>query len=591
MKKIAYIAVFFMGTFAGLSQKKVPKQQQRDSISPEVIRVVTSYMPKIADAFKIKQNPKLILNKNIERKTLDYSIFSAPVASTFIPKSGKMRSMKVGKKERIYPNYLALGFGNDMTPFGELFFEKTRKFDFSNGIHLKYISSNGNIKTSPLESKYSDIYGSVFFRRQDRNYDYKVVASYERKERNWYGLPQHINFIKPVISKIESKQSFSFFELSGDLKFGENNYLDQGRIAGYYFKGSFGGNEMGFNVQPKFIIPIESSLGESNLILEASIDYLGGRFEKNYGGTTEINHKFFTAGVHPTYQTVFNGLDIRAGAKMYFSSDIVKGDNKFFIYPNVNISYPIAKEYANVYIGAEGDLHNNSYKKMVDLNPFVSPNLFLNQTNEKYGAFLGFFGKFTHGINFDLRGTYKDVENKPLFIRNNSISNGKQFVVNSASLMGYEFGNSFNLVYENVKAIEVFLEVTADMSRDLDIGLNATYNSFKHKNQLEVWNVPAISGQVFADYKRHKWYAGINTFYVGERKAVIYKGTYPSAIKEAISLQPYIDINLKGGYHFHHRVSAFLKVNNVLNKNYERFANYNVRGLQVLGGFNWKFDL
>ena len=62
-------------------------KKAKDTIKTEVINVVTSYTPTISDAFKIKKNPKIQLGAKRQKKQLKYQIFSAPVASTFIPKS------------------------------------------------------------------------------------------------------------------------------------------------------------------------------------------------------------------------------------------------------------------------------------------------------------------------------------------------------------------------------------------------------------------------------------------------------------------------------------------------------------------------
>jgi len=78
--------------------------QAKDTITTDVIEVITSYTPTISDAFKIKKNPKITLGAKIKKKQLKYQIFSAPVASTFIPKSGVAKGINMGVKERLYNN-------------------------------------------------------------------------------------------------------------------------------------------------------------------------------------------------------------------------------------------------------------------------------------------------------------------------------------------------------------------------------------------------------------------------------------------------------------------------------------------------------
>src|SRR5210317_131852 len=85
--------------------------QKKDTIvNTEVVNIVTKYNPEIADAKKIKSNPTIKLLKKNNKKKLKYTIFSAPVASTFTPKTGVLKSINFDVKERIYNNYFAGGY-------------------------------------------------------------------------------------------------------------------------------------------------------------------------------------------------------------------------------------------------------------------------------------------------------------------------------------------------------------------------------------------------------------------------------------------------------------------------------------------------
>ena len=79
-------------------------------------------------------------------------------------------------------------------------------------------------------------------------------------------------------------------------------------------------------------------------------------------------------------------------------------------------------------------------------------------------------------------------------------------------------------------------------------------------------------------------------FFVGDRKDGIYTAVYPSVINNVQTLKSYVDLNLNGGYHINDQFTAFLKLNNVFNSEYQRFANFTVQGFQVLGGVSYKFD-
>ena len=60
---------------------------------------------------------------------------------------------------------------------------------------------------------------------------------------------------------------------------------------------------------------------------------------------------------------------------------------------------------------------------------------------------------------------------------------------------------------------------------------------------------------------------------------------------EIIDVGNYVDLNLNVGYKFTDRLTAFAKVNNVLNSNYQKYTNFQVQGLQFFAGLTYKFDL
>ena len=225
---------------------------------------------------------------------------------------------------------------------------------------------------------------------------------------------------------------------------------------------------------------------------------------------------------------------------------------------------------------------------MSNSNPFISPSSFITTTNEQYHFFGGLNGKLSSNVSFDLRASYKSEEDKALFVRNSSLSNGV-FDPFSTPLLGFRYGNSFSIFYDDIKTLSVLGEIEVDISKRLVMGANAQFSSFD-TSQNEVWNLPQIEAGVFGKYKNDHWYASANIFFVGERNDLDYTGSFPLVNSNVRTLDSYVDVNLNGGYHFNDFVSVFVKLNNILNNDYERFANFNVQGFQVLGGVTYKFD-
>ena len=185
--KTYILAVIFMASILQVfSQKKSKKGVKKKDSIIEVINVVTSYTPTVSDAFKLNKSPKIKLSENTKKKKLSYAIFSAPVASTFVPKSGVVKGIDVGIKERLYDNYLALGFGNYTTPFIEVFLHQNRKFETDYGVYLNYISSENGIKNTSLNTGYSSLNLGGYYMKEVRNFTWKIGGNIQQQKHNWY---------------------------------------------------------------------------------------------------------------------------------------------------------------------------------------------------------------------------------------------------------------------------------------------------------------------------------------------------------------------------------------------------------------------
>ena len=452
---------------------------------------------------------------------------------------------------------------------------------------MKYTSSENGVKNTFLNNEFSTLNLGGFYLKEERGFTWKIGGNMYQKQYNWYGLP-NISFDNNTINSIAAKQTYGFYEVESEVVF-EDSYFDNIKGALSLFDDKFGSKEVDLSIKPSLKIPLGFiSKNLSELELQTNINYLQGEFEQNYLNNSNIKYSFFNLEIHPVYRVNWNKLSIKLGSKIYLTSDIENSLTDILAYPDLEITYPIITNLINFYAGAGGDLHMNSFQKFSEQNPFVSPTLFLTQTNEQYNLFGGINGSIYSNISFNVKASYKSDEDHALFLRNNSKSNG---IFNaSTSLLGYEYGNSFNVFYDDISTLSIFGEIEVDASKRFSIGASIQTNSYTTTFQQEAWNLPKIEGAIYGKYKNNNWYANANVFFVGSRMDVQYNGTFPSTIASIESLNAFTDINLNGGYHFSDFFSAFVKLNNILGTDYDRYANYNVLGFQALAGITYKFD-
>lgn len=579
MKK--QLIFLFLLSFCGIAFA-----QKKDTLKTEVIRVVKPFAPTVGDAEKISQEPKIDSVAIDKKREVNYTFNSVPVASTFIPEKGAARSLARMPKERFYNNYVSLGFGNYLTPYAEIFAHSnlTKSSDF--GGLLKYQASFGDIQDVELESGYSDLTADLFYKQTERYFDWQVTGGIKSETVNWYGLSDVISFTSNTINSIDPKQSYGTIYLGGAVNFDEA-LVHHGELKVINFIDDFKSSEFYVNTNANIEFPVWELLMNSFITLE----YVRGSFDEDFQNEA-INYNYFNVGFSPNFSFYNEYLSLNVGANLWYSMTNNRDESsKFYAYPNVTASYKVNEENLIAYAGVTGDLKQNTYREFVDENPFVSPTLDVLRTSQPYFGFIGAKGKILSDLSFNFKAGYGSEKDKPLFKLNTAKTNG-----NIALDDGYAAGNSFKVVYDDVNTIQIFGEVIYDFDNHFKIGGNFEFNSYETNLEEYAWNLPMFKAAIITKYLRKKWYAGADLYFHSDRKdelmiddAIV---TLPTGLERVtpITNSAFVDLNLNAGYYFNDHWSTFLKLNNVLNQNYQDFTNFEVQGFQVLGGFTYRFD-
>ena len=585
MKKILSFICFC--TVVGIAAQDHSKK--KDTVKTEVVEIETRYNPKIADANKIVKKPAIKILEKSKRKKLEYSIFSAPVASTFVPKTGVVKGIDVGVKERIFNNFVALGYGNYASPYTEMYFHYNSKFENDFGLHLKYSGSQENLRNSVLNSTFSNIETTVFYSQNERFYKWKTYLSAKRNSYNWYGLPD-LNFSTLAIGQIEEQQNYNQFNLGGEISF-EDSKIEIVKFDLQYFTDAWNSSELYADGSAIFKFPVDFLFRNSNEIsISTQMEYLRGRFQQSYSSDAPLDHHFLTLNASPRYKFKWGAIAIDLGTKLFLSFDIENDLQHFLVYPDVNVQFPIVKDFVSVYGGISGGLTTNNFASFTEQNPYVSPTLFMTQTNQKYHAFGGIKALATNDLSVHLGISRKNEEDKPLFIRNNSKSDGATTSLNGSNLKGFEYGNSFSVIYDDVITMTFAGELAYEASKYVSVSTSLRYHVFDTRNSAEAWNLPNTEASILAKFKKKNWYGSASINYFGDRKDALYSGIYPSNTIGIQTIAGFVDANLNGGYHFNDQFTVFVKINNFINGKYQQFANFDVQGFQAILGLSYKFD-
>jgi hypothetical protein len=214
-----------------------------------------------------------------------------------------------------------------------------------------------------------------------------------------------------------------------------------------------------------------------------------------------------------------------------------------------------------VQAGWVGRYINNSFRSLSLMNPYMQDPSFLLNTKETqyYGGIKATLGKH---FSFNTKAAFINYKNMPLFI--NDAQDGKSFYISNESRMNnLHIHGDMNYVSQD--------KFTLSGALDLN-----TYTGLK--DNANAWHlIPLqVTGSV-------RW----NAF-----KQILFKGDVFAFSQVPVLLQNDVEKKLKGGadigagaeFKITNKFSAWLDLNNILNKKYERWNNYPVYGLNVIGG-------
>lgn len=572
MKNALLIIFLILLSGSVFSQKK-----KKDRITTEEINVVKPFSPTVSEAFKINIQPEIDSVDIGGKKEIQYSINSVPVASTFTPAKGKAKTLKREPKERSYDNFISFGYGNYSTPILEIFAHGNSSNYNDFGGFLNWHSSGGGIDGIVLDDSFSDMGLDLFYKQEERMFEWRVDGGFSLLSNNWYGLSEEIDYSDSVIEAIDEKQKYTEIELGAGINFYES-LIHTGNFTFRSFFDRFDSSEMFASVEAVIDFPI----GQELMYSEISFDFLDGKFKNDFFQTEELKYTYFNIGFSPNFEILRDNLTLNVGARLYYSITNDFEGSKFYAYPNITASYNISDEALIAYAGVIGDLDQNSYKNFVDENPFVSPTLFVQRTNQQYNAYAGIKGLLNSKIRFNLKGGYISEKDKPLYKLNPSLTDGTTEVEK-----GYQAANSFQVIYDDVNTIQFSGELIFDLFKEFKFGGNIDFNSYSLTNEDHAWNLPMIKSTLLAKYTKKKWSAGADIFFSSDRKDEL--SIIPST-NIRITNSAFFDINLNGVYHLNDKIDFFLNINNILSNNYQVYTNYKVQGLQVLGGMKFKFD-
>jgi hypothetical protein len=525
---------------------------QKDTLKKtSKVDINSAYRPVLRNAVKINFSATHVLADTAAPR-LKYDI---PAQNLFFGyQSIPTAAMTLEQDTNLYlglRNYVKAGYGNLATPYISAGFSFGDGKKFLANVYADYISSKGKLLYQDYSRLNLKAAGSIFL---PSNEVYAVV-DVNMQDNFLYGFDTALY----KYSKKDVRQQFQDF--SGKIgirntKTGEFgiNYNPHVQVSSF--------TNVNKLTETSFILtaPVEKQFGEIFAFrLEAKADITAYTTKNLLPNNVKFNNNVYQISPALVFSTP--RASIHAGITPTW-------DNGNFVWlPNVFAEAFIAEKVFAFQAGWVGRVSKNTYRNLSVVNPYLKTGTAQLNTKEieYYGGIKGTLGKH---FNFNAKAGYITYTNLPLFV-NDTATDGKAFVISNESKI-----NNFR-VHGDVSYVN---------KEKFTVTAGITYNGYVGmKSNAKAWNTLPLEFTSSLRWWAFKQVLLKADFYAFSGSFYLDKGNVAKAFKPGSDLGAGIEFKINNTF------SAWMDVNNILNNKYQRWHNYEVYGLNLLGGVRVNF--
>jgi len=560
----AIIILLLFVTFSSFAQSRI-ERNTNDTIVGDVV-VIKAYSPAVSDVNKIQFTPQ-VTDTVMPNISFKYYLRTSPAKTHYnvIP----IHAAKILPEPltKLYDNCVKAGFGSYATPLAEYCYSSHRSKEYSLNVHLKHESSTGKIKLNDdypekahlgYSNNLADINSKIFFKRNKQmqlgiKYSRNVVHNYgfntsllpdtmpdksEYRQRYW-SANTHLRFLNTVNqkSKLSYNTGINYSFMENIQKSNQHTIEIDATLSQYHNKELLGGDL--FVGAYAFNSVVDSLMTDPKILIEAK----------------------------PWVKVKGRKWDVKAGLDIV--NDHYNDSSFYHFYPNVMFNFNLVEDYFSPYIGVQGKAEVNHYYKLIQENPFVSPNIMLKNTNHIFIGMAGLKGKISQKLSFNFGLDYSIIDNAYFFVNDTS----------------EQYDNLFIAESDDVQLFTLHGQVFWDKSKSLRFLLKGEYFNYTMSVLDKPWHKPDYTITFSTYYNlRDKFIVRFDVFALGEQYAKNFYGQ-----EKYIKLKGMIDINLGFEYRYNKRISAFVNFNNIISQKYQRWNQYPTQGFNAHGGLMFSF--
>jgi hypothetical protein len=516
---------------------------QRDTTRRQTIEITSSYKPVLRNAVKINLSASA-LAADTSRPRLAYDIPAQNLFFAYQPISLKPLALMQDTGLQLgVRNYVKAGFGNYTTPYiaAAVSFGDGKKSLVN--LYGNYISSKGKIINQDFSELKLKGTGS-FFSAKNEVYG---SAGINANQYYQYGYDHALhNFAKDSVSR----KYQDFFVSAGLRNTAVNDFKVNynPNVTAHIFSRENKINESSLIIDA----PVEKKFGESISFKVAAIANLTNLTNKATTINTSISNNLFQIAPELVYYS--DKFTFHGGVTPSWNNGVLS------VLPNIYGEAQLQHNVLMVQAGWVGRFINNSFRSLSTMNPYIADPTFLTNTKEVqyYGGVKATLGKH---FSFNAKAAFITYNNMPLFV-NDGLYGNSFIVTNESKMNDLQLHGDMSLVSQDK------FTLTAGLDLNTYTGLS---------NNANAWGL--IPVQLTGSFR---W----NAFKQVLLKADVFTFSgVPVLLKNNTETKTNgTDLSAGAEFKITKKFSAWLDLNNILDQKYQRWYNYPVYGLNVIGG-------
>jgi len=516
----------------------------------EEIEVVRPYKPVLADAVKIRRNPDMNTVAAF-KPVLTYIIIDKKLDLNTNIKELQAQKMADELPALLSNNYIKAGAGNLNTALGEIYISTGKDEALQAGAFIKHLSQKGSMELQQFSNQEFGLFG----RSITDDYALSGKLIYDRNTSNFYGFD-------PLSAVAADMSKLRFSTIGGEAelvsKYSKNSsYNYFANINAYQFSNIEDARESSLLLRGS----LNKEVKQTNFGVNTSIDLTSTK-DQSY----QFSNNILRANPYIKLKAKGFNLDLGANIVQEFGTQ-----SRLNIFPAVFAELPIILGYATIFAGVNGDVLKTNLRDLAFENPYLNKNIAIKNSLEKMNIYGGVKGNASAEFGYKIMAWYKTIDDLQLFVNSQTLTNRFETV--------YDNGES------NILGLEGEINVKA--SEFLNLNGKAQLLNYTLASEKEAWFKPSFRLMSNAKFQ-------INRKVIVDAEVLFQDNVYarvngtPGTFASK-NIDGFIDLSAGAEYKVNSKIGVYIRANNLLGQQYQRFLYYPRLGMNVLGGVNYAF--